>query len=101
MNLIIAVLAGAAGGMVTAVLGLVTTLLLCQALHVPDREGAVGYLAVFFGLLSGLAGMIASPVLTLRFRKKRYAAPTRAGNSFTISVRNDLASPNNISVRSM
>ena len=101
MNLIITVLAGAAGGMVTAVIGLVTTLLLCQALHVPDREGAVGYLAVFFGLLTGLVGMVISAVLALRFRRKRYAAPTRAGNSLMISVSNDLASPNSISVRSI
>jgi hypothetical protein len=70
MNFLLAIAAGLGGGAVSAVVGFVVTLLLCQALHVSDREGAVGYTAVFAGLVTGAGGMILSIALTLRRRRQ-------------------------------
>src|SRR5947207_1869776 len=74
MNLLVAMMAGVAGGAVSAVVGFVATLLICQAMNVHDREGAVGFLGIFAGLLTGVVGMILSIVLTLRWRRQSTAS---------------------------
>ena len=68
MNVLIAMIVGLAGGALSAAATFFITIGICQALHVSDREGAVGYLGMFVGLLVGLAGMILSIVMTLRYR---------------------------------
>jgi hypothetical protein len=68
MNVLIAMIAGLAGGALSAAATFFITLGVCRALHVSDREGASGYLAMYLGLLVGLVGLILSIVMTLRFR---------------------------------
>lgn len=68
MNVLIAMIAGLLGGALSAAATFFITMGLCQVLNVSNREGASGYLAMYVGLLVGLAGMIVSIVMTLRFR---------------------------------
>src|SRR5260370_42394510 len=74
MNVLIAMIAGLVGGTLSAVVTFLITIGICQALQVSDREGAVGYLGMFVGLLVGLAGMILSSVMTLRYRGQAVGA---------------------------
>jgi hypothetical protein len=68
MNVLIAMLAGLAGGAVSAVAAGFLTVWICQALHVTDRDGGIGYAGLFMGILAGLFGMVITIVLTLRWR---------------------------------
>jgi len=68
MNVLIAMLAGLAGGAVSAVAAGFLTVWICQALHVTDRDGGIGYAGLFMGILAGLFGMVITIVLTLCWR---------------------------------
>jgi hypothetical protein len=68
MNVLVAMLAGLAGGAVSAVAAGFLTVWICQALHVTDRDGGIGYAGLFMGILAGLFGMVITIVLTLRWR---------------------------------
>src|SRR5258708_32748332 len=74
MNGLMAMIAGLVGGTVSAVGTFLITIGICQALQVSDREGAVGYPGMFVGLLVGLAGMILTIVMTLRYRGQAVGA---------------------------
>lgn len=74
MSVLIAILAGLAGGAASGVAGYLVTVLVCQALQVHDRDGAIGYLGMFLGFFAGVAGMILSIVLTLRLRHEPTSA---------------------------
>src|SRR5438270_1825081 len=68
MNILIAMIAGLVGGALSAVVTFFINMVVCQAFHVSDREGAAGYMGAFLGLIVGLAAMILSIVVTLRYR---------------------------------
>jgi hypothetical protein len=68
MNVLIAMLDGLAGGALGAATSFFITIGLCQALNVSNREGASGYLGMAVALVMGLAAMILSIVMTLRYR---------------------------------
>lgn len=68
MNVLIAMIAGLAGGAVSAVAAGFLTVWICQMLHVSNREGGVGYFGLFMGIIAGLIGMVVTIVLTLRWR---------------------------------
>src|SRR6478672_9224568 len=74
MNVLIAMLAGLAGGSASGVIGFFATVWACQAFHVRDRDGGVGYAGMFVGLFAGLAGMVLSVVVTLRLRHESTSA---------------------------
>src|SRR4051812_37169758 len=74
MNVLLAMLAGLAGGSASGVMGYFVTVWACQALDVRDRDGGIGYAGMFLGLLVGIAGMILSIVLTLRLRRESTGA---------------------------
>jgi hypothetical protein len=68
MNVLIAMIAGLIGGALSAAATFFITIGVCQALNVSNREGATGYMGMFVGILVGLAAMILSIVMTLRYR---------------------------------
>ena len=68
MNILLAMLAGLAGGAVSATVGYVAAVLILQSMGVRDREGAIGYAGIFFGIIAGIAGLILSVAVTLRWR---------------------------------
>jgi hypothetical protein len=74
MNVLIAMLAGLAGGAVSALAGGFLVAGICAALHVSNREGGIGYAALFGGLLAGIIGLIVSIMLTLRWRGQSASA---------------------------
>ena len=73
MNVLIAMLAGLAGGAVSAVVAGFLTLFICGALHVSNRDGGTAYLGLFVGILAGLIGMVATIIVTLRLRHQPVA----------------------------
>jgi hypothetical protein len=73
MNILIAVVAGLVGGVISSLLGFFLTVGTCKALQVHDRDGGIGYAGMFLGLILGLAGMVMSMVLTLRWRHETAA----------------------------
>lgn len=70
MNVVIAMFAGLAGGAASAFAAGILVIGICRALDVADRDGGVGYAALFAGLLAGILGMIATIVVTLRWRSQ-------------------------------
>src|SRR4051812_22984659 len=74
MNILIAMFAGLAGGAASAFAVGLLVIGLCRVFGVTDRDGGVGYTALFAGILAGMIGMIAIIVITLRMRSQSGAA---------------------------
>lgn len=68
MAVLLAMVLGLAGGAVAFFLGALLASVAAGVFHMSNIEGARGYFAVAIGALTGLAGMIVTMIITLRWR---------------------------------
>ena len=68
MNIIIAILAGLAGGALGLAVGAGAGSLLAASLKITSREGAAGYFVVLIALVGGVLGFLVAAALTFRWR---------------------------------